>query len=71
MRSARVHYSRLDSHDLEAWLDGLLPYALNSGDIAGAVVAVVKDGNILFQKGFGYADVGRQRQADQLRLGLY
>lgn len=54
----------LDSHDLEAWLDGLLPYALSSGDIAGAVVAVVKDGNILLQKGFGYADVGRQIPMD-------
>ena len=28
----------LDSQDLEAWLDGLLPYALNSGDIAGAEI---------------------------------
>ena len=54
----------LDSHDLEAWLDGLVPYALNSGDIAGAVVSVVKDGNILLQKGFGYADVGRQISMD-------
>jgi CubicO group peptidase (beta-lactamase class C family) len=54
----------LDSHDLEAWLDGLLPYALNSADIAGGVVAVVKDGNILLQKGFGYADVGQQIPMD-------
>jgi CubicO group peptidase (beta-lactamase class C family) len=57
----------LDSHDLEAWLDGLLPYALNSGDIAGGVVAVVKDGNVLLQKGFGYADVGRQILMDPER----
>jgi CubicO group peptidase (beta-lactamase class C family) len=54
----------LDSHDLEAWLDGLIPYALNSGDIAGGVVAVVKDGNVLLQKGFGYADVGRKIPMD-------
>jgi CubicO group peptidase (beta-lactamase class C family) len=57
----------LDSHDLEAWLDGLLPYALNTGDIAGGVVAVVKDGNVLLQKGFGYADVGRQIPMDPER----
>jgi CubicO group peptidase (beta-lactamase class C family) len=57
----------LDSHDLEAWLDGLLPYALKSGDIAGGVVAVVKDGNILLLKGFGYADVGRQIPMDPER----
>jgi CubicO group peptidase (beta-lactamase class C family) len=57
----------LESKDLEAWLDGLVPYALNRGDIAGGVVAVVKDGNILLQKGFGYADVGRRIPMDPER----
>ena len=57
----------LDSADLEAWLDGLLPYALKSGDIAGGVVAVVKDGKVLLQKGYGYADVGRQLPMDPER----
>ena len=57
----------LDSPDLEAWLDGLLPYALKSGDIAGGVVAVVKDGKVLLQKGYGYADVGRQLPMDPER----
>jgi CubicO group peptidase (beta-lactamase class C family) len=50
----------LDGKDLEAWLDGLVPYALKSGDIAGGAVVVVKDGNVLLQKGFGYADVDRR-----------
>ena len=36
----------------------LLPYALRTRDIAGAVVVVVKDGEVLLQKGYGYADVG-------------
>ena len=39
------------------WLDGLIPYALQTGDVAGAVVVVVKDGQVLLQKGYGYADV--------------
>jgi CubicO group peptidase (beta-lactamase class C family) len=47
----------LDAADLSAWLDGRVPYALKSGDIAGAVVIVVKDGKVLLQKGYGYADV--------------
>ena len=50
--------------DLEAWLDGMVPYALKSGDIAGAVVVVVKDGSILLQKGYGYADVSTKRPMD-------
>lgn len=47
----------LDRADVEAWLDGLVPYALQQGDMAGLVVSVVKDGQVLFEKGYGYADV--------------
>lgn len=43
--------------DLEAWLDGFMPYALADGGIAGAVVAVVADGEVVLQKGYGFADV--------------
>jgi len=50
----------LSHDDLEAWLDGYMPYALKRGDVAGAVVVVVKDGQVLLQKGYGYADVARQ-----------
>ncbi|MDH0865230.1 serine hydrolase [Mitsuaria sp. GD03876] len=47
----------LTAQDLAAWLDGRVPYSLEAGDIAGAVVSVVKDGKVLVQKGYGYADV--------------
>ena len=47
----------LTATDLEAFLDGLLPLQLERDDIAGAVVAVVKDGKLVFAKGYGYADV--------------
>ena len=47
----------LGQADLETWLDGLIPYSLQTGDVAGAVVVVVKDGQVLLQKGYGYADV--------------
>jgi CubicO group peptidase (beta-lactamase class C family) len=53
--------------DLEAWLDGFMPYALERGDIAGSVVVVVKDGRILFQKGYGYADVAARKPVDPRR----
>jgi len=58
----------LDAADVAAWLDGLLPYGLKSGDIAGAVVAVVKDGKVLFQSGYGYADVERKIPMDPERI---
>lgn len=53
--------------DVEAWLDGYLPYAMSSGDIAGGVIVVVKDGEVLAQKGYGYADVATKRPVDPER----
>ncbi|SDQ56058.1 serine hydrolase domain-containing protein [Pseudoxanthomonas sp. CF125] len=50
--------------DAEAWLDGYLPYALDNGDIAGAVVVVVKDGQVLLQKGYGYSDIEKRTPVD-------
>ena len=47
----------LDATDLSAWLDGRVPYALKSGEIAGMVISVVKDGKVLLEKGYGLADV--------------
>jgi CubicO group peptidase (beta-lactamase class C family) len=43
--------------DLAAFLDGIVPYAIHRGNIAGATVAVVANGQIIFAKGYGYADV--------------
>lgn len=54
----------LTKEDAESWLDGFMPYALGSGDIAGAVITVVKDGGILLQKGYGYADVAEHKPVD-------
>ena len=50
--------------DIDAWLDGYMPHALKRGDAAGAVVVVVKDGAVLTQRGFGYADVATRRPVD-------
>ena len=46
--------------DVEAFLDGMLPQQLKCEDIAGAVVAVVKDGKVLFEKGYGWANVAKR-----------
>jgi CubicO group peptidase (beta-lactamase class C family) len=43
--------------ELEVFMDGLLLSQLDSFRIAGAVVSVVKDGEIFFSKGYGYSDV--------------
>jgi CubicO group peptidase (beta-lactamase class C family) len=54
----------LTKTDVDAWLDGFMPYALQSGDIAGGVVVVVKDGQVLTQRGFGYAEVKTRQKVD-------
>src|SRR5437773_2585297 len=47
----------LTKADFESFLDALIPSQLQNRNIAGAVVSVVKDGQVLFTKGYGYADV--------------
>ena len=59
--------AQLTRADVEAWLDGYLPYAIGTGDIAGGVIVVVKGGEILAQKGYGYADVASKRPVDPER----
>jgi CubicO group peptidase (beta-lactamase class C family) len=51
----------LTAADLESFLDGFMPLQVDHGDIGGAVVAVVKDGKVLFAKGYGYSDVAHKR----------
>lgn len=55
---SRAH--ELSAVDLEAFLDGLVPFQLKRNDIAGAVIVVVKDGRILLAKGYGYRDVEKR-----------
>jgi CubicO group peptidase (beta-lactamase class C family) len=57
----------LTQGDLEPFLDGMMPVALERASIAGAVVAVVKDRHVLFEKGYGYSDVDARRAVDPTR----
>lgn len=54
----------LTKPDLEAFLDALIPAQLQNRDIAGAVVAVVKDGRVLLAKGYGYADFAAKKPVE-------
>jgi CubicO group peptidase (beta-lactamase class C family) len=50
----------LTATDVHAFLDGFVPMQLERENIAGTVVLVVKDGAILFAKGYGYSDVDKK-----------
>ncbi len=47
----------MTAEDVGAFLDGAVPLQLKRENIAGAVVIVVKDGKVLYGKGYGYANV--------------
>jgi CubicO group peptidase (beta-lactamase class C family) len=50
----------LTAADVETFLEGVVPLALKTNDIVGAVVSIVKDGQLLFAKGYGFADLARR-----------
>src|ERR1700747_2600637 len=54
----------LTADDVNAWLDGFMPYAIARGDIPGGVVVVVKDGQVLTERGYGYANVAKKIKVD-------
>src|SRR5690349_9997958 len=57
----------LTQSDVAALSDGLIPAAIGSGNVAGVVVVVVKDGQVLFQKGYGFADVDKRTPVDPVK----
>lgn len=46
-----------DPIEMEAFMDNLLKKEIDENHIAGAAVAVVKDGKLFFDKGYGYANL--------------
>jgi CubicO group peptidase (beta-lactamase class C family) len=54
----------LTQADVDSWLDGFMPYAIDTADIAGAVIVVVKDGAVLTERGYGYSDVAARKPVD-------
>ncbi len=61
----QVQAANLESpEELEAFFDGALPMQLKQYQIPGATLALVKDGEIVFSKGYGFANLQTQRPMD-------
>ena len=58
--TSSVPTHELTATDVEIFLDGIMPSQLQREDIAGAVIAVVKDGKVIFAKGYGFSDVEKR-----------
>ena len=65
--SAPTSAGKIDPADLSAWMDGFMTYAMPRGHIPGAVVTVVQDGSVIFNKGYGFADVAARTPVDPER----
>src|SRR4029079_10367443 len=60
-QTAREGVHEMTAADVEVFLDGIVHLQLSQTDIAGATVSIVKDGKLLFVKGYGYADVQKKQ----------
>jgi CubicO group peptidase (beta-lactamase class C family) len=49
-----------DPRELQSFLDGIITDQLSAYHLPGASVAVVKDGEVFFAKGYGYANIAEQ-----------
>jgi CubicO group peptidase (beta-lactamase class C family) len=56
-----------DPAELTDFLDATMPGLLNSWRVPGAVVVIVKDGRVMAQRGYGFADVAARRAPDPAR----
>jgi CubicO group peptidase (beta-lactamase class C family) len=54
----------LTADNVNAWLDGFVPISIGKNNIPGAVVVVVKDGQILTSRGYGFSNVEKRKKVD-------
>lgn len=63
--AAATHlHTSVDKGELEALVDGIMAAEMEKQNIPGAVFIFVKDGRVVFQKGYGLADVERGKPVD-------
>jgi CubicO group peptidase (beta-lactamase class C family) len=58
---------RIDSADLARFVDTLITAQMAKENIPGAVFLLVKDGKVLYQRGYGFANVARRQPVDPER----
>ncbi|PXV59180.1 CubicO group peptidase, beta-lactamase class C family [Dyella jiangningensis] len=56
--------AELSARDVQPWLDGEMSSVMQKAAVTGAVVVVVKDGEVLVSKGYGYADPDEKKAVD-------
>ena len=49
---------------MEDFVDGAMAMSIANREVAGAVFVMVKDGKVVFQKGYGFSDVEKRKPVD-------
>ncbi len=57
-------FASLDASEVQQFFDAAFEVQRQEHELAGAVVAVVQDGAVLFKKGYGFADIDSRTAAD-------
>ena len=66
-RLAGADQSNHDSEKWEGFIDGILGAQRQSHHYAGAVVVIVEDGRVAFEKGYGFSDFAERKPVDSQR----
>ena len=57
-------FASLDASEVQQFFDAAFEVQRQEHELAGAVVGVVQDGDVLFKKGYGFADIDSRTPAD-------
>jgi CubicO group peptidase (beta-lactamase class C family) len=60
-QTAATNQGPADPAELESFIDGIMTAHMRTHHIAGATFSLVKNGEALFAKGYGYADIKGKR----------
>jgi len=62
--SASQSEKPINRKELESLLDKLFAEQMPKYKVPGAVISIVKDGKVIFTKGYGYADIEKKKPVD-------
>ncbi len=71
LSNSTVHAGQWDQREMESFLAGFFAAELRETHCPGAIVAIVKDGQIFLIRGFGYSDPVKKIPADPARDRFY
>ncbi|PKP34107.1 MAG: hypothetical protein CVT98_11035, partial [Bacteroidetes bacterium HGW-Bacteroidetes-15] len=55
---------QIDPSQVEPFMDGVIESKLHDKNIAGATLCIVKDGEVVINKGYGYSDYAKRISVD-------